>query len=76
MTQEELARLADLLRIYQLGKAGGAFIPFPVRKEAASPPAASRISEGPAIGEWTGPLLVFVPPKLFSYPYNLTEHKR
>ena len=32
MTPEELARLADLLRIYQLSKAGGAFIPFPVRK--------------------------------------------
>ena len=31
MTQEELARLAELLRIYQLSKVGGAFIPAPVR---------------------------------------------
>ncbi len=31
MTHEELARLAELLRVYQLSKVGGAFIPFPVR---------------------------------------------
>jgi len=31
MTPEELARLADLLRIYQLSKVGGAFIPFPIK---------------------------------------------
>jgi len=31
MTQDELARLAEILRIYQLSKSGGAFIPFPAR---------------------------------------------
>lgn len=31
MTPQELARLAELLRIYQLSKVGGTFIPFPVR---------------------------------------------
>ena len=32
MTTEELAGLAILMLIYQLNKAGGAFIPFPVKK--------------------------------------------
>lgn len=31
MTPNELARLAELLRIYQLSKMGGAFIPYPVK---------------------------------------------
>gem|GEM_PF-6870497 len=38
MTTADLARLAGQLRIYQLGKVGGAFMPFPVGKYAVSPP--------------------------------------
>ena len=31
-TEFELARLADLFKMYELSKRGGAFIPFPIRK--------------------------------------------
>ena len=31
MTNAELAKPAELLRIYQLSKVGGAFIPYPVK---------------------------------------------
>jgi hypothetical protein len=31
MTNNDLARLAELLRIHQLSKMGGTFIPYPVK---------------------------------------------
>ena len=32
ITQAEMSRLADLFKMYELSKRGGAFIPFPLRK--------------------------------------------
>ena len=32
ITEADLARLADLFKMYQLYKRGGAFVPFPVPK--------------------------------------------